>query len=229
MAVDSCILATVLAIRLSEAAAWEGSLPGRLARAVACVEVMQLCWQALFFLRTDTYAVFITATRCSNLWEVQRLLLRRAFGLGRPADVARLAAADRRDVAVGTWFRWAYLVGGIAAVGGYTAFILPTAVSLVGRLSRDLATGPLEPGFWRAAATLVLVFLPLLLSAAIALLQAVRARTAAGGGVIEPLPAVIDGDEPVGVLGVRPGAAGGRTLPGRAEQEDVDPRRVQGH
>jgi hypothetical protein len=179
MAVDSCVLAATLAVRLSEPAGWDANLAGRLVRAVTCVEVMELCWQALFFLRTDTYAVFVTATRCGNLWEVQRLLLRRAFGRASSADTGRLAEAGQRDIAIGTWFRWVYLTGGIATVGGYTAFVLPTAVSLLGRLSHDLASGPLQPGFWQAAATLVLAFLPLLLAAAIALLQATRARRGA--------------------------------------------------
>jgi hypothetical protein len=142
MAVDSCVLAATLAVRLSEPAGWDANLAGRLVRAVTCVEVMELCWQALFFLRTDTYAVFVTATRCGNLWEVQRLLLRRAFGRASSADTGRLAEAGQRDIAIGTWFRWVYLTGGIATVGGYTAFVLPTAVSLLGRLSHDLASGP---------------------------------------------------------------------------------------
>src|SRR5262249_8007565 len=103
LAIDAVVLALLLVLRLMFR---DGSLPlphllDELAAALAFVIVTGMIWQCMVFLRTDLYAVFVTATGCYNLWEAKSLLLRRAFGRLSREQAGRLADAHPRDIAVG--------------------------------------------------------------------------------------------------------------------------------
>jgi hypothetical protein len=126
------------------------TLAGLLA-AMVFVKVVTITWQFLVFLRTDIYAVLVTATGCRNLWRVKSLLLREAFGRLSPAHSAELTAAAPRDVQVGRWFRWVWLAGLLATVGWYFGFTLPVLLTTLGWIADGLATGPLTGRFWLTA------------------------------------------------------------------------------
>ncbi|KAB2342175.1 hypothetical protein [Actinomadura rudentiformis] len=147
MAFDSVVLTCLLTVRLVAGS----DLPpvvGSLAAAWSFVLVSQLLWQCMLFLRTDLYAVFITAARCRNLWRVKTLLLRRAFGRLSATEIEELDAADPRDVQVGLWFRWLWLAG-IAAVAAWAlAFVLPTVPPVVEWTADGVSAPPLDGTFW---------------------------------------------------------------------------------
>lgn len=146
LAVDSAVLAGLLGFELSGPA--EGSLPARLAAAFVFVVVVQMLWQCMIFLRTDLYAVLVTATGARNLWEVKSLLLRRTV---RPLDAAQrqaLASADPRDVRIGRWFRWVYLAGQLGVLWYFLAFFLPILITTFRWTGHGLAAGPKRGEFW---------------------------------------------------------------------------------
>ncbi|GAA2113900.1 hypothetical protein [Actinomadura alba] len=170
LAIDSVVLAALLAAELT-ASAW--SMPSTLAgllAAVVFVKVVTITWQFLVFLRTDIYAVLVTATGCRNLWRVKSLLLRKALGRLSPAHSAELAAAAPRDVQAGRWFRWVWLAGLVATAGWYFGFTLPVLLTVLGWTADGLTTGPLTGRFWLTAAGSVM----LLWTPAVTLLIAVR-------------------------------------------------------
>jgi hypothetical protein len=146
LAVDSAVLAGLLGFELSGPAA--GSLPARLAAALVFVIVVQMLWQCMIFLRTDLYAVLVTATGASNLWEVKSLLLRRAAGRLGAAQRQALASADPRDVRIGLWFRWVYLAGQLGVLWYFLTFFLPILITMFRWTGHGLAAGPERGEFW---------------------------------------------------------------------------------
>jgi hypothetical protein len=157
MAFDSAVLACLLAVRLTTE---PPSFADSLAAAWSFVLVSQLAWQCMLFLRTDLYAVFITATGCRDLWRVKTLLVRRAFGRLGEAQAEELAAADRRDVRVGRWFRWLWLAGFVAVAAWLVAFVLPTLPPVVAWTADGLTGTPLGGAFWYTLACAAFFFGP---------------------------------------------------------------------
>jgi putative peptide zinc metalloprotease protein len=119
-----------------------------------------MLWQCLLFLRTDLYGVLVTVTGCRNLWEVESLLLRRAFGRVDAAGAEQLAAAHPRDLAVGGWFRWVYLAGLVLAAGYFAAIYLPIQRTLLDWAAPGLQRGPGTAGFWTTLALCMALYLP---------------------------------------------------------------------
>lgn len=113
MAFDSAVLASCLALRvLAETGVLP--LPGLLYRflgTVVLLAVTMLVFQFLIFLRTDLYAVLVTACGCINLWRVKTLYLKRLVGRLAPSERAELADAHPRDLKVAPWFAAVYVVG----------------------------------------------------------------------------------------------------------------------
>ncbi|MFI0451157.1 hypothetical protein [Actinomadura sp. 6N118] len=147
MALDSVVLTCLLTVRLVA----DSDLPpvvGSLAAAWSFVLVSQLLWQCMLFLRTDLYAVFITAARCRNLWRVKTLLLRRAFGRLSATETEELDTADPRDVQVGLWFRWLWLAGFAAVVAWVFSFVLPTVPPVMEWTADGISAPPLDGTFW---------------------------------------------------------------------------------
>jgi putative peptide zinc metalloprotease protein len=83
--------------------------------ALTLLRVAGICMQFFVFMRTDIYAVLLTATRCSNLWSVTQLTLRRYLGVARPAHRTELEEAHPRDRAVARWYVWLYVAGMLLA------------------------------------------------------------------------------------------------------------------
>ncbi|GAA3650306.1 hypothetical protein GCM10022224_011390 [Nonomuraea antimicrobica] len=152
LAVDSLLLALSLALQ------WVTDLA--LLPALAYVLVFQIAWQCMIFLRTDLYAVLVTWLRCKNLWRVQALLRRRAFGRLSAAEAEELAAADPHDLRVGRWFRWLWLAGVAVVVAWLGVFVLPVIVGLVQWAATGLAAGPGAWAFWYALCCLAVVITP---------------------------------------------------------------------
>ncbi|MFG2006330.1 hypothetical protein ACGFNU_45010 [Spirillospora sp. NPDC048911] len=168
MAFDSVVLACLLAVRLAAGS----DLPPvarSLAAAWSFVLVSQLLWQCMLFLRTDLYAVFITAAGCRNLWRVKTLLLRRAFGRLGAAEAGELDAADPRDVRVGSWFRWLWLAGFAAVAAWVLAFVLPTVPPVVEWTADGISGPPLDGTFWYALVCAAFFFGPWFVVLAVAI------------------------------------------------------------
>lgn len=160
LAVESVILSLLLAFRLLA-----GGRPGvpplldHLAAALVMATVMTCVWQCLVFLRTDLYLVLLTWTGCYDLWDTQRLMLRRAFGRLSAEQAGRLAAAHPRDLSVGRWFRWVYLAGLPLAVWFYAHFTGRILWTTGQWAARGLATDPLGTRFWTTLLTSGLLYL----------------------------------------------------------------------
>ena len=127
LAIDSVVLAGLLgaqyAVHLDIVALPAAAV--RLCAALAYVYVANMVWQCMIFLRTDLYAVLVMATGCRNLWRIKSLLLRRALGRLTDEQAAELARASDRDVRVGRWFRWVWVIGVVMAAGWFVVFVLP--------------------------------------------------------------------------------------------------------
>ena len=163
LAIDSVVLAVLLAGELVASAVALPAVIVRLLAAAVFVRVAAITWQFLVFLRTDLYAVLVTAVGCRNLWRVKSLLLRQAFGRLNAPEEAELARAAARDVEVGRWFRWVWLTGLVATMGWFIAFSLPVLLGILGWVADGLSPGPFTDQFWlTAAASLVLLWTPIL-------------------------------------------------------------------
>ncbi|RPK69962.1 hypothetical protein EES45_36190 [Streptomyces sp. ADI97-07] len=175
MAIDSLLLAILLAVQL---VGESSSLPlprlvTDLAAAMAFVTLTGIAWQSMIFMRTDLYGVLVTATGCNNLWEVKSLLLKRAMGRRLSLEQHKqLAQAHPRDVAVGRWFRWIYLLGIPLALAYYSAFHLPILIGALSWTAEGLSGEPNRGRFWLTFGESLAIYLPLLL----VLITSVKAR-----------------------------------------------------
>ena len=153
MAFDTLVLAASLGLRLLWATG-HVDLPlllGRLLGAVVLVQVFGLGWQALVFLRTDLYAVLITALGCFNLTRVTSLWLKGKLRRLPRAEAAELRTAHPRDAQVVRWFAWLYLVGLLGLLYVFVNYFLPGTVVVAGWMFGSLRGAP--PGsaaFWQA-------------------------------------------------------------------------------
>jgi hypothetical protein len=126
---------------------------------------MGICTQFFVFVRTDIYAVLLTATGCSDLWSVTRLTLRRHLGLARPADRAELEEAHPRDRAVARWYVWLYVAGMLLAAWFFVAYFVPATLRTVRWIAATLGSAdPSHAAFWQAAAFGLLLLGPQLLT-----------------------------------------------------------------
>ncbi len=165
MAADAFLLATLVAVQLAAENGWM-SLPHvatNLASAMAFVIVAAMIWQSMVFLRTDLYGVLVTVTGCHNLWEVKNLLLRRAVRRLSPAQREQLAAAHPRDIAIGRWFRWIYLLGIPLTLAYYATFQIPILAGAMTWTVEGITTDPAQGRFWLTLAESLAIYAPLLL------------------------------------------------------------------
>jgi hypothetical protein len=163
LAFDSVVLCAVLNGRLAiSVGLWSAPEPVTDVLALwGFVLIFRIAWQCLVFLRTDLYAVLVTATGCRNLWRVKTLLLRRAFGRLTPAQTTELAAADPVDLRVGRWFRWVWLAGFLAVTAWFLVFLLPVIGAVLVWAGEGLALGPSAWQFWYRAGCAALLLAPL--------------------------------------------------------------------
>ncbi|MFI7438835.1 PqqD family protein [Nonomuraea indica] len=152
LAVDSLLLAIVFSLRW--VTDW-AVLP-----ALTYVLVFQIAWQCMIFLRTDLYGVLVVALGCKDLWRVQSLLRRRAFGRLGAEEEAELAAAHPQDLRVGRWFRWLWLAGVLVATAWVGLFVLPVLAGLLQWAAAELVAGPGAWRFWYAVGCLTVALAP---------------------------------------------------------------------
>jgi len=153
MAFDTVILTFSLGLRVL----WGHSvldvppLLYRLLGAVVLLQVLGLGWQVLVFLRTDLYAVLITALGCYDLSRINFLLLKRWVARLSPREETELANAHHRDLQVARWFRLLYLAGVGWASYIFVTFFIPSTVMLAGWMFGSLGGAPLgSVVFWEA-------------------------------------------------------------------------------
>lgn len=162
-AFDGVILFVAVLARLAQRLGW-WVLPHPvygLCGALAFVMVGRIVTQFWIFMRTDMYAVLLTATGCVNLWRVNQLMLKRTFRRINEDERRELADAPLRDVQVAGYYRWVYLVGMAAAWWFFVVYFLPVTVRSVTWTARQLgAAGVSTVTFWEALAFGILVLGP---------------------------------------------------------------------
>lgn len=171
LAIDGVLLAALLTAQLVAG-------PVRPLPALVFVLVASTLWQCMIFLRTDLYGVLVTATGCRDLWRVKSLLLRRAAGRLDERQRAELDRADPHDLRVGLWFRWVWLAGCVLAAGYFAVFYLPLLISVARWAGDGVGAGPGSLRFWWGLLVAVLVYAPIVATAAIMLTRR-RPRRAA--------------------------------------------------
>ena len=149
--------------------------PVPLLRTLVLVQFTGLVLQGLIFMRTDLYALFVTATGCRNLWGVKGALLRRYLRRASAEDERTLAGAGRRELAWARFYLCLYLPGLIFAGWYLVSFAVPGVARMVGLSVATLRTGGLTGlAGWEAVAAIGLVVVPMLIGLAGVARTAVR-------------------------------------------------------
>jgi putative peptide zinc metalloprotease protein len=184
MAFDAVLLFPVLLARFGGTTGWWqlGDAARRVLAALAFVQVAALISQFWIFVRTDVYAVLITATGCVNLFRVNQLMVRRALRIITPEEERELRESNERDRVVARWYRWIYVAGLAAAAWFFVTYFAPATIRLATWLVASVAhAGVGSERFWEALVLGGLIFSPRLITLAVALrdLRRWRDRTAA--------------------------------------------------
>jgi hypothetical protein len=160
MAFDVLILALAVGARL----AWSAGLLDipplvlRVCGALIAIKIFELMFQCLVFMRTDMYAVMITALGLRNLAKVSRLRVKRALRIATPAERAWLAGAHPRDLAASRWYMACYLAGLVWAVWFFKTWFYPSSFVIITWMGRTLShTRPTDGYWWQAAAVALIV------------------------------------------------------------------------
>ncbi|WP_423464018.1 hypothetical protein ACO229_05135 [Promicromonospora sp. MS192] len=152
-------------------------------RLLVLLNLSTLMWQAMVFLRSDLYAVLVTATGCTNLWETTQLRAKAMFRLISSSEQRALDDASPADRRVSRWFVHVWLIGPVFAAGYLVWYLLPWVGEAAAWTAAGLATSPATGRFWWTAASAVALFGPLVLTAVVAAKAGVRAlRTRKGAG-----------------------------------------------
>jgi hypothetical protein len=159
MAFDVLLLALAVGTRL----AWSVGLldvpPAmlRVCGALVAMKIFELMFQCLVFMRTDMYAVMITALGLRNLAKVGRLRVKRAFRIATAAERAWLAGAHPRDLAASRWYAACYLVGLVWAVWFFKTWFYPSSFVVITWMGRTLSHAPPSDGYWWQAMAVALI------------------------------------------------------------------------
>jgi hypothetical protein len=182
MAFDATVLAACLGLRL----AWAEGLVDlsplfvRFLGALVLLQALALGFQLLVFLRTDVYAVLITALGCRNLWRVTNLSLKRRVVRLAPAELEELESSGARDLQVARWFGLLYLGGLVLAAWFFVTYFYPSTVVLSSWMFHSLSGTPVgSPGFWQALTIGLVAGLEMLVPLAVLAWEQVRARQGA--------------------------------------------------
>ena len=146
--------------------------------ALTFVELMMIVSQLWIFMRTDVYALFVTATGCVNLWRVNQLLVRRTLRGGlSDAEAHELRHAHARDLAVARWYVWVYVAGIALATWFFVAFFAPATVRTVVWVATTVADAGLGTvAFWEALVFGTIILLPKAVTAVVAVRDLRRRR-----------------------------------------------------
>jgi len=172
MAFDAVVLFSVLLPRYGDGAGWwqVSDAAARVLAALTFVQVAALMSQFWIFVRTDLYALLITATGCVNLFRVNQLMVRRALRLITPEQRQELAESHERDLAVARWYRWIYVSGLAAAAWFFVMYFAPATFRLLTWIAGSVAhAGVGSEHFWEALVVGGLIFSPRAITLAVAL------------------------------------------------------------
>jgi putative peptide zinc metalloprotease protein len=150
-------------------------------RLLVLLNLATLMWQAMVFLRSDLYAVLVTATGCTNLWETTQLRAKAMFHLISAAERQTLNDASAADRRVSRWFVHVWLIGPVFAVCYLVWYLLPWISGAAAWTVAGLAASPATGTFWWTLASAVALFGPLVLTAAVAARAGVGALRARAG------------------------------------------------
>lgn len=147
-------------------------------RLLVLLNLATLAWQAMIFLRSDLYAVLVTATGCTNLWETTQLRAKAMFHLISAPERRALDDASPADRRVSRWFVHVWLIGPVFAVGYLVWYLLPWIGEAAAWTAAGLATSPATGTFWWTAASAVALFGPIVLTAVVAVKAGIGALRA---------------------------------------------------
>ena len=172
MTFDTLVLCLAIVARWAGIEGWWPVPPelDKLLGALAFTQIAALAAQCYVFMRTDVYALLITATGCVNLWRVNQL---RLLGVLRPLNASQqheLDAAHSRDLQVARWYSLVYAAGVMLAAAFFVFYFLPATVLLFTSMFetvRAAAVGTLD--FWATLLFAAIVLSPRALTAAIIL------------------------------------------------------------
>jgi putative peptide zinc metalloprotease protein len=167
MAFDATVLAAVLTARSVDGPAGitYPSAVGHLLAALTFVQIAAIGTQFWVFVRTDVYALLVTATGCVNLYRTTQLALLATARLANPAQRRELMAAPQRDRQVARWYRWLWLLGMGLAAWFFVTYFLPAVIRTVRWVGSTVAAA--DPGsgrFWEAIALAVVLLSPTVLT-----------------------------------------------------------------
>jgi putative peptide zinc metalloprotease protein len=179
VAFDSLLLGICLALRLTWVMGLIDFHPAlfRVLGLIVALQTFSLGWQLFLVFRTDLYAVLATILGCSNLYRVKDLLLKRNFGVLKPAEMAELSAAHPRDVQIGRWFGWAYLAAILWASYFLINFFVPATVVVIGWVVSGLSSSPPTSSvFWEAFTLVAVAACQAALPAVVLIRDGIRSR-----------------------------------------------------
>jgi hypothetical protein len=172
MALDAVVTCSTLVAHAGADSGWWHLASGATSflSMLALIELSGIAAQCYVFMRTDLYAVLVTATGCVNLWRINQLRLLAMVRPLSPEQRRELDQAQPRDLVVARWYAWIYVTGMALALAFFLAYFLPAllhlSVWLVGTLgSRRVWSA----SFWEALLFTIVVLSPHLLTAAVAL------------------------------------------------------------
>ena len=152
-AVDATILGASLLARLAHQQGWI-TLPEIFNRYLAIVvltQVIALISQTPVFMRTDLYAVLVSALGCRNLYQVSMLSIKRLFVPLSAAEQDELDASSERDVQVARWFGALYLIGIVGLTYLLLGVFVPAAFSMIVWSVQNVASTAITSlTFWEA-------------------------------------------------------------------------------
>src|SRR6266511_633290 len=154
-------------------------LAGMAFNTVVLVNVIGLAFQAFVFLRTDLYAVLMTAFGCRNLYRINQLYLKSKLRKLGTAETQELDEAHPRDRQVARWFSLIYLAGLAGALYFFLAFFIPGVVIMAGWMILSVTRAPVASGaFWQALVIGLVLGLQMLLPLAVLCWEKISARRA---------------------------------------------------
>ena len=177
MAFDMVVLTACLMLRLATMNGWLH--PPRLlvafVGAIALRQVIGLLWQTVIFLRTDIYAVVVTALGCYQLQRITALTLRKWTRRLRPEERAELRGAHPADARAARWFA-PVTIAGLAGVYAYLVMFLIPGVLFTERwvLGTLTTVSPRQPEFWQTLTIGTVIGMQLILPLGIFLWQRMR-------------------------------------------------------
>lgn len=159
-AADATVLGVSVFARLAHQQGWI-VLPEILNRYLAIVvltQVIALIGQTPLFMRTDLYAVLVSALGCRNLYRTSMLSIKQHFLALSASEQRELDEASERDRQVARWFGVLYLVGVVGLTYLLLGIFVPAAFSMIVWSVQNVASTPVTSlVFWEALLVSVLL------------------------------------------------------------------------